>query len=216
MWNCRGVATNRSLSAMNAQRKFGFAAASTDVDAVLTDQAIDAVFVVTRHSSHAELTCRALEAGKAVFVEKPLALSGEEVERILATVDGTGNDRLMVGFNRRFAPLLVDMKQRFGAHRGASVARYLVNAGPLAHDSWYRNEDLEGSRFVGEGGHFMDTVSWWVGADPVEVSATGSGSGSGPETADVQVTVRHDGWLPRDDHLPGRRSPACSRKKPST
>ncbi len=201
------VATNRSLSAMNAQRKFGFAAASTDVDAVLTDEAIDAVFVVTRHSSHAELTCRALEAGKAVFVEKPLALTGEEVERILATVDGTGNDRLMVGFNRRFAPLLVDMKQRFGAHRGASVARYLVNAGPLAHDSWYRNEDLEGSRFVGEGGHFHGHGQL-VG---------GSRSGGGIRHR-IRIRFRARdrrragdraprGWLPRDDHLPGRRSP---------
>ena len=69
------VATNRSLSAVNAQRKFGFSESSTNVDNVLSDPTIDAVFVVTRHSSHAELTCRALEAGKAVFVEKPLALS---------------------------------------------------------------------------------------------------------------------------------------------
>ena len=69
------VATRRSLSAVNAQRKFGFRVAGTDPDAVLEDQSIDAVFIVTRHSSHADLTCRALEAGKAVFVEKPLALT---------------------------------------------------------------------------------------------------------------------------------------------
>jgi threonine dehydrogenase-like Zn-dependent dehydrogenase len=100
------VATNRSLSALNAQKKFGFAATSTDAESVLSDDSIDAVFIVTRHSSHAALACRALEAGKAVFVEKPMALSLEEVERILATVDATGNDRLMVGFNRRFSPML--------------------------------------------------------------------------------------------------------------
>ena len=177
---------------MNAQRKFGFAAANTDVDAVLADETIDAVFVVTRHSSHAELTCRALEAGKAVFVEKPLALTVEETERILAAVDATGNDRLMVGFNRRFAPLLVDMKKRFGGPAGGSVARYLVNAGTLASDSWYRNEETEGSRFIGEGGHFIDTVSWWLGADPVEVSALDAGADGGG----VQVSVRYpDGSL---------------------
>jgi predicted dehydrogenase/threonine dehydrogenase-like Zn-dependent dehydrogenase len=180
------VATNRSLSAVNAQRKFGFAATSTDVDSILADDAIDAVFVVTRHSSHADLTCRALEAGKAVFVEKPLALTVDQIQRIATTIDATGNDRLMVGFNRRFAPLLVDMKSRFGPSTGGAVARYLVNAGQLAADSWYRQEDLEGSRFAGEGGHFLDTVSWWVGADPVEVSAVASGH----EAANLQVTVR--------------------------
>ncbi len=108
------VATNRSLSALNAQRKFGFDTTSTDAEAVLADDSIDAVFIVTRHSSHAALTCRALEAGKAVFVEKPMALSLDDVECILATVDATGNDRLMVGFNRRFSPMLTEMRSRFG------------------------------------------------------------------------------------------------------
>ena len=80
--------------------------ATTDLDAVLGDESMDAVFVVTRHSSHAELTCRALLAGKAVFVEKPLALTEDELAGVLAAVEETGNDRLQVGFNRRFAPLL--------------------------------------------------------------------------------------------------------------
>jgi predicted dehydrogenase/NADPH:quinone reductase-like Zn-dependent oxidoreductase len=164
------VATRRPLSAVNAKRKFGFAEAGTDLEAVLGDESLDAVFVVTRHSSHASLTCRALEAGKAVFVEKPLALSPEELEEILATVDKTGNDRLMVGFNRRFSPMLQQMKRQFGSAGPPVLARYFVNAGPLAPGSWYRDEEREGSRFLGEGGHFIDTLSWWVGADPVEVS----------------------------------------------
>ena len=104
------VATRRSLSAVDAQRRFGFVTMGTDADAVIEDSSLDAVFIVTRHSSHADLTCRALEAGKAVFVEKPLALSGEELDRVLDTVDATGNDRILVGFNRRYAPLLVQMR----------------------------------------------------------------------------------------------------------
>src|SRR5581483_139225 len=108
------VATTRSLSVVNAQRKFGFTTASTSADAVLQDTSLDAIFIVTRHRTHADLVCRALAAGKAVFVEKPLALTGEEVDRIVATIEETGNDRLMVGFNRRFAPLLVAMKKDFG------------------------------------------------------------------------------------------------------
>jgi predicted dehydrogenase/threonine dehydrogenase-like Zn-dependent dehydrogenase len=185
------VATRRSLSAVNAQRKFGFRAASTDADALLADHSIDAVFIVTRHSTHADLTCRALEAGKAVFVEKPLALTPDQLDRILATVDATGNDRIMVGFNRRFAPLLVEARKRFGPSHEPTNARYLVNAGRLAADSWYRDAEVEGSRFLGEGGHFVDTLSWWIGSDPEEVVAMAAGSAD-----EAQVSLRYgDGSL---------------------
>jgi len=178
------VATTTSLSAVNAQRKFGFRTVSTDVDAVLDDDRLDAVFVVTRHASHAELVCAALERGHTVFVEKPLALGEEQLTRILDVVAATGNDRLMVGFNRRFAPLVVDLRHRMdGAGAGPVTTRYLVNAGQLSTGSWYLNEELEGSRFTGEGGHFIDTLSALVGHPPVEVYAAGGGS-------DLHVTLR--------------------------
>jgi predicted dehydrogenase len=178
------VTTTRSLSAVNAQRRFGFTTASTSASAVLEDESLDAIFVVTRHATHADLVCRALETGKAVFVEKPLALTTDELDRITEVITKTGNDRLMVGFNRRFAPMLAKMKAEFGPASSGSVTRYLVNAGPLAADSWYRNEG-EGSRFAGEGGHFLDTLSWWADSLPEEVYAVG-----GPDADDVQVTVR--------------------------
>jgi predicted dehydrogenase/threonine dehydrogenase-like Zn-dependent dehydrogenase len=185
------VATTRSLSAVNAQRKFGFESVSTDADEVLADPSIDAVFVVTRHHSHARFVCRALESGKAVFVEKPLALTRAEVDGILDVVARTGNDRIMVGFNRRFAPLLDDLRRRFGTTTSPLSARYLVNAGRMAAGSWYLDEQLEGSRFVGEGGHFVDTLSWWIGQDPVQVSALAT-----PDGADIHATLRYaDGSL---------------------
>ena len=179
------VTTTKSLSAVNAQRRFAFTTASTSASAVLEDESLDAIFVVTRHATHADLVCRALETGKAVFVEKPLALTAEELDRITETIAKTGNDRLMVGFNRRFAPMLVKMKAVFGPASSGSVTRYLVNAGPLGAGSWYRNEG-EGSRFTGEGGHFLDTLSWWTDSLPEEVYAVGGG----PDSGDVQVTVR--------------------------
>jgi predicted dehydrogenase/threonine dehydrogenase-like Zn-dependent dehydrogenase len=179
------VTTTKSLSAVNAQRRFGFTTASTSASAVLEDESLDAIFVVTRHATHADLVCRALETGKAVFVEKPLALTAEELERITEVITKTGNDRLMVGFNRRFAPMLAKMKAEFGSASSGSVTRYLVNAGPLPADSWYRNEG-EGTRFTGEGGHFLDTLSWWTDSLPEEVYAVGGG----PDSDDVQVTVR--------------------------
>jgi predicted dehydrogenase len=185
------VATTRSLSAVNAQRKFDFESITTDADEVLADPAIDAVFVVTRHHSHAHFVSRALEQGKAVFVEKPLALTRAEVDGILDVVERTGNDRVMVGFNRRFAPLLLGMRRRFGSAGAPVTARYLVNAGRMSAGSWYLDEQLEGSRFLGEGGHFVDTVGWWIGHDPVEVSATAT-----PEGGGLQATLRYpDGSL---------------------
>ncbi|MFE5942667.1 bi-domain-containing oxidoreductase [Streptomyces sp. NPDC056480] len=180
------VVTTTALSAANAQRKFGFAGATTDLDAVLGDPSVDAVFVVTRHSSHAELTRKALLAGKTVFVEKPLALSEDELAGVLAAVEESGNDRLQVGFNRRFAPLLLEAKSRFGVRTGPANLRYLVNAGRLQHGSWYLQQGTEGSRFAGEGGHFIDTASWLLGADPVSVYAV---STSGND--DLQVVLRY-------------------------
>ncbi|MGR6974235.1 bi-domain-containing oxidoreductase [Streptomyces cynarae] len=180
------VVTTTALSAANAQRKFGFDEATTDLDAVLGDTSVDAVFVVTRHSSHAELTRKALLAGKTVFVEKPLALTEDELAGVLAAVEESGNDRLQVGFNRRFAPLLQEARQRFGTRTGPANLRYLVNAGRLDHGSWYLQQGSEGSRFVGEGGHFIDTASWLLDADPVSVFATAP---SGNE--DLQVVLRY-------------------------
>ena len=179
------VATTRSLSAVNAQRRFGFMTTSTTADAVLDDESLDAIFIVTRHHTHAQLVCRALQTGKAVFVEKPLALTSDELQQIVDVVASTGNDRLMVGFNRRFAPMLVQLKSLFGQSGARSVTRYLVNAGLLDADSWYGNKELEGSRFAGEGGHFIDTLSWWADSPPTEVYAV-----PGPEHDDLQATIR--------------------------
>ncbi|MFE0641903.1 bi-domain-containing oxidoreductase [Streptomyces sp. NPDC058877] len=178
------VVTTTALSATNAQRKFGFARATTDLDAVLGDPSVDAVFVVTRHSSHAELTRKALLAGKTVFVEKPLALTEEELAGVLAAVEESGNDRLQVGFNRRFAPLLQEARKQFGARTGPASLRYLVNAGRLQHGSWYLQQSTEGTRFAGEGGHFVDTASWLLDADPTSVYAVAT-----PGNEDLQVVL---------------------------
>ncbi|HKS47419.1 MAG TPA: bi-domain-containing oxidoreductase [Amycolatopsis sp.] len=180
------VVTTSALSAANAKHKFGFAEVSTDIEAMLADPGIDAVFVVTRHSSHAELTARALLAGKAVFVEKPLALSEADLGKVLAAIEESGNDRLQVGFNRRFAPLLRQARENFGTRIGPASVRYLINAGQLEGGSWYNQQEAEGTRFAGEGGHFIDTVSWLLGDDPVSVYATAT-----PKQADLHATFRY-------------------------
>ena len=154
---------------------------------MLGDDALDAIFIVTRHHTHADLVCRALATGKAVFVEKPLALDiGAGTSASPRPSSSTGNDRLMVGFNRRFAPLLMrheiavrPARSRFG-RPGTSSTR-----GSWMTASWYLDAKLAGSRFVGEGGHFIDTLSWWSDSLPTEVYAV-----PGPLAQDLQATIR--------------------------
>ena len=162
------VTTMTAASALNAQRKFGFERMSTDVRSVIEDESIDTVLIATRHSSHAQLVVDSLRAGKAVFVEKPLALTVEELDAISTCIETTRNDRLMVGFNRRFSPLFLTLKDLAGDLHGQTII-YRVNAGSLESGSWYSDRDAEGDRFVGEGGHFIDTISWWAGSDPLSV-----------------------------------------------
>ncbi|HSK97241.1 MAG TPA: Gfo/Idh/MocA family oxidoreductase, partial [Euzebyales bacterium] len=168
------IVTATSLSAANARRRFAPERVSTDYRGLLEDPDVSTVFVLTRHSSHAALVTQALEAGKAVFVEKPLAVTPEQLAQLEQTIARTGNDRIMVGYNRRFAPLLTDLRAAWSATGpvgGPQQLLYTVNAGRLSPDSWYAQSD-EGARIVGEGCHFVDTVSWWLGADPVQVVAT--------------------------------------------
>ena len=134
------VATTRALSGVNAQRKFGFGTVTTNVETVLDDESLDAVCIVTRHQSHAGLVCQALERGLSVFVEKPLALTDEQLAEILATVERTGNSGSWSG-STEFAPLFTDLRERFGRSSSPLAARYLVNAGRLDAGSWYLDEE---------------------------------------------------------------------------
>jgi predicted dehydrogenase/threonine dehydrogenase-like Zn-dependent dehydrogenase len=165
------VATTSPLSSENARRKFAFAQATTDYQQILADPEIDAVLIATRHSSHAQLVCEALRAGKATFVEKPLACSVEELSAIRRTIEKCGNDRLMVGFNRRFSPMVRAVAERFHGAQCPVVVHYRVHAGQLQSGSWYLDSS-EGSRFLGESGHFLDVMAYVTQSRAARVSAS--------------------------------------------
>lgn len=164
------VATASALSGADAKRKFGFGEATTNYRLMLENPAVDAVIVATRHASHARIAAEALRAGKSVYVEKPLALNLEDVRLLRQAIEDSGNDRLMVGFNRRFAPVLTDIAARFRKVSGPLSLQYRVHAGRLETGSWYLDA-REGSRFTGEGGHFIDAISFLCAARPVSVYA---------------------------------------------
>jgi predicted dehydrogenase/threonine dehydrogenase-like Zn-dependent dehydrogenase len=187
------LVTQRGMSAEHGQKSFGFAHASTEIEAILGNPAINAVLIATRHSSHAELTARALEAGKSVLVEKPLALSREELTRVIEARNGS-TGFLLVGFNRRFAPLTLKLKAHLAAINGPKFIIIRVNAGGLPPESWVNAAEEGGGRVLGEMCHFVDLAQALIGAPIVSVQADSAGGPIGRD--DVSASLHFtDGSL---------------------
>lgn len=176
----KSISSGTGVSASHLAKKFGFEQALTDNDAIFNDPEINTVFITTRHASHGALVLRALQAGKHVFVEKPLAIHRKEVEKIIEffgrgeTGDGKSSlnlPLLMVGFNRRFAPLLKRMKDLTKNRTEPMAMIFNVNAGIVPRDHWSQLRDEGGGRILGEGCHFVDTLRYLAGAPTTKVSA---------------------------------------------
>jgi predicted dehydrogenase/threonine dehydrogenase-like Zn-dependent dehydrogenase len=169
------LAASSGIDPVHVGRKFGFRQASTDVPALLADPSCHTVVIATRHDSHAPLVQQALAAGKHVFVEKPLCLTAEELTAIEAA--HTGEQLLMVGFNRRFAPLLIDLQQQMARLSGPKAFVYTCNAGAIPAHHWTQDPALGGGRLLGEACHFVDLLRH-LAASPIEdlhlLSATDS------------------------------------------
>jgi predicted dehydrogenase/threonine dehydrogenase-like Zn-dependent dehydrogenase len=169
-----GVATTTGATARHIAQKFGFAYAATDYREILQDPAIDRVLITTRHNSHAALVVEALRAGKHVMVEKPLCLTTEELEQIEAAYDGSR--LLMVGFNRRFAPLAQEVKARLAGRVTPVMMTYRVNAGFIPENHWVHDPEVGGGRLLGEVCHFIDFLHYMTGSEAASVQvATISG-----------------------------------------
>jgi predicted dehydrogenase/threonine dehydrogenase-like Zn-dependent dehydrogenase len=163
------------LSAKLAARDFGFERASTDPADVLNDPKINTVGIFTRHHLHAGLTAAALRNGKHVFCEKPLALREDEladIQKAWSQATTTSPRILMVGFNRRFAPLMVPMRRMIVEAGEAPVMTIRVNAGPLPHDHWTQDPVQGGGRILGEACHFVDLLTFLAGALPTRIFAS--------------------------------------------
>jgi len=165
-----GVGAATGLSAKNSADQFGFAYSTTDYKQILDDDASPIVFIATRHDSHAELAAEALRRGKSVFVEKPLAVTETGLREVVAAARES-KGLLMVGYNRRFAPIGQEIKKLFAGRIHPMVIVYRVNAGQLPEDHWSHDSIEGGGRIIGEVCHFMDFVQYMTGALPVRVSA---------------------------------------------
>lgn len=168
----RSIASQTGVSSAHAGRKFGFAEATTDVDRLLAHPDLDALVISTRHDSHAELTCGALAAGKDVYVEKPLAVTNEQLDAVeaahaVACASGTA-PVLMVGFNRRFSPLVETVKRLLSGIKEPKAFVMTVNAGDVPPDHWTQDPSIGGGRIVGEACHFIDLLRYLAAAPFVQ------------------------------------------------
>jgi predicted dehydrogenase len=175
-------------SAEEAMREFGFNRVAESEDALIDDPGVDAVAICTRHESHAELCARALRAGKHVFCEKPLAMSMASLDDVMGAAEGSGRV-LAVGFNRRFAPLMRELRDFVRVEGMPLTAVYRVSAGAIPADNWVHDLREGGGRALGEACHFVDVLTYLAGAPVVEVHAVGHGSPELPIQAHDNLVV---------------------------
>lgn len=184
--NLVGIATATGINAKDKAQKFNFKYATTDYREMLSDPEINTVLISTRHNQHAAMVVDALNEGKNVYVEKPLAISLEELKHIANSF--TGNQLLMVGYNRRYSPSIQYLKKQLKNNIAYSFY-YQVNAGFIAMDKWYQAPE-QGGRIIGEVSHFIDTVQYLLDADPIEVFASSTSVGGMPEQDNTFITIK--------------------------
>lgn len=159
------VSTSKGITAKKVADKFKFRTHTTNNSEILQNADIQAVFITTRHHLHAPFVIEALQAGKAVYVEKPLALSPEELDQII-TVYRQNPRLLMVGYNRRFAPVVSKVKQFLSTKISPYVMHYRINAGHIPKDHWIQDPMQGGGRIIGEVCHFVDLMIYFLKATP--------------------------------------------------
>ncbi|MDX9992936.1 MAG: bi-domain-containing oxidoreductase [Anaerolineales bacterium] len=197
-----GIASAGGLHAAHSAKKFGFRYACSDDEQIINDPQINTVLILTRHDSHADLVVRALQAGKHVFVEKPLAINRDQLSAIQDQLQITNNPFLTVGFNRRFAPLAQQLYDVLATRQEPLYIHYRVNAGYLPLKHWTHDPEQGGGRIIGEGCHFIDFLTFLAGSVPVSVSAAALPDGGKYREDNVSMTFSFaDGSLGIVDYL---------------
>jgi predicted dehydrogenase len=185
-----GVATATGVNGKAVAKKFGFKFCTTDSAEILEDPDIHCIFIATRHNLHAQFAAQGLQQKKHVFVEKPLALSENELSEVI-TAYRNSPAKLMVGYNRRFSQLLKEVKEFFRSRQSPLIIQYRVNAGYIPKTHWTQNPTEGGGRILGEVCHFVDAMQYLTDADPTRVYAEAiSSDGSNCVNSDnVTITI---------------------------
>ncbi|HVF80714.1 MAG TPA: Gfo/Idh/MocA family oxidoreductase [Flavisolibacter sp.] len=155
---------------------------------VLSNENINTLFIATPHSSHADLVVKALKANKRVFVEKPLAITMEQLHSVIHAKEQF-NQTLMVGFNRRFAPISETIRNAFDSASEPMVVNIRVNAGLIVKDHWIQQPEIGGGRIIGEMCHFIDLMQYFTRAEPVKVFAESINTGNDKITPEDNIVI---------------------------
>jgi len=181
------VADRNSAAARHGARRFGAREAVTDYRRLLDDDRVNAIFVVVGHHLHAKFVTEALDAGKHVFVEKPLALNADELTRVTVAAGQAPDRQVIVGYNRRFSAHTTKMRELLAARSGPLCMNMTVNAGEIPADHWTQDPERGGGRIIGEGCHFIDLLCFLADSPVVTVSATMVGEG--PAVREDKVSI---------------------------
>ena len=185
-----GVVTASGYTARHVADRNGFKYCGSDYQELLADQNLDSILITTRHDQHVPMTIAALEKGKNVFVEKPLATTPEGLGQVMKAHE-THEGHIMVGFNRRYSPFSVRARQALESRTGPAIVHVRVNAGPVPQESWVLDPVEGGGRVIGEMCHFIDLAQYLLGTSPIRAYAR-SVRGDGAATVDDNVVVTLD------------------------
>ncbi len=190
------IASVAGVHARTAADRFGFQTAISEDSAILTDEQINLVAILTRHDLHASQSIQALNHGKHVYCEKPVAITLQELSDLKETLSRPDMPVYTAGFNRRFAPLAIQMKSFLAGSAEPMALHYRVNAGPLPLTHWLHDPLVGGGRIIGEACHFLDLMTWLTGSLPVSASISALPDGGTYREDNVLITVRFaDGSL---------------------
>jgi predicted dehydrogenase/threonine dehydrogenase-like Zn-dependent dehydrogenase len=183
------IASAGGVSATHLARKFGIPSTTTDYREILADPEINAVFVTTRHQQHAPMAVAALQAGKHVFVEKPLAIDWQGLEDVRRAHEASDGLQLMVGYNRRFAPHTLKMRELLAGRQSPLCMVMEVNAGAVPPDHWIQDPQIGGGRLVGEVCHWIDLLTFLADAPVASWQVAGAGTAASLPIRDEHLTL---------------------------
>lgn len=190
------IASSGGVSGTTLAKKYGFTHSTTDYANILEDKEVDTVFITTRHNSHAKLVNEALNAGKNVFVEKPLAINKEQLDGVIENYQKQskqqGHPTIMVGFNRRFSPHSQSIKKAIGVNPGPLNIVATMNAGFIPPQVWVHDMEVGGGRIIGEACHYMDLCSYFAGSPIHSVCMSSMGTNMDERTDNASILLKFE------------------------
>ena len=183
------IASAGGVSATALAKKYGFSNSTTDYKEILRDRDVNLVMITTRHNKHASMVTEALSAGKHVFVEKPLALNKEQLERIV-NVYKQSDVTLTVGFNRRFSPHAIKVKRLI--EKGLINVVATMNAGNVPANVWVHDMNIGGGRIIGEACHFIDLITFFTGSMVKSVCMNAMGINPAENTDNASILLKYE------------------------